>query len=253
MRARFEPIVGRYMHLDLFGRPHRIYVEEAGEGTPLLCLHTAGSDGRQYRALMNDARVTAKHRVIAFDMPWHGKSSPPAGWHDEEYQLTSAQYTAMMLEISAALELDKPILIGCSIGGRICAASGARTSRTLSRHHRPAGRRACRSLLRSEFPAPCRRAWRRGRRRHRLRPGRARCAGEREVGNAVALHAKRSRRLQGRSLFLQARRRHPRPRRRDRHKALPVVPAVRRIRLFLHAGGDAWRWRAASRAARSPS
>src|SRR5882724_10691644 len=106
MSARFEPITGRYMHLDLFDRPHRIYVEEAGEGTPLLCLHTAGSDGRQ-------------HRVLAFDMPWHGKSSPPAGWHEEEYQLTSAQYTTMVLEISAALELDKPILIGCSIGGRI--------------------------------------------------------------------------------------------------------------------------------------
>ena len=43
MSAKFEPIIGRYMHLDLFGRPHRIYVEEAGEGTPLLCLHTAGS------------------------------------------------------------------------------------------------------------------------------------------------------------------------------------------------------------------
>jgi pimeloyl-ACP methyl ester carboxylesterase len=119
MSATFEPIVGRYMHLELFGRPHRIYVEQAGEGTPLLCLHTAGSDGRQYRALMNDTRVTSGHRVIAFDMPWHGKSSPPAGWHDEEYQLTSAQYTTMVLEISAALELDRPILIGCSIGGRI--------------------------------------------------------------------------------------------------------------------------------------
>ena len=48
------------------------------------CLHTAGSDGRQYRALMNDERVTRRHRVIAFDMPWHGKSSPPEGWHNEE-------------------------------------------------------------------------------------------------------------------------------------------------------------------------
>ena len=47
MKAVFEPIVGRYMHLGLFGRPHRIYVGQAGEGTPLLCLHTAGSDGRQ--------------------------------------------------------------------------------------------------------------------------------------------------------------------------------------------------------------
>src|SRR6204780_2093550 len=115
----FEPIIGPYMHLDLLGPPHRIYLEQAGEGTPLLCLHTAGSDGRQYRALMNDARITSRHRVIVFDMPWHGKSSPPSGWHDEEYQLTSAQYTTMILKIMTALELDRPILIGCSIGGRI--------------------------------------------------------------------------------------------------------------------------------------
>ena len=86
MSAIFEPVTGRYMHLDLFGRAHRIYVEEAGQGTPLLCLHTAGSDGRQYRALMNHPGILANHRVIAFDMPWHGKSSPPAGWHEEEYQ-----------------------------------------------------------------------------------------------------------------------------------------------------------------------
>src|SRR2546423_10182826 len=119
MSVQFEPIVGRYMHLDLFGRPNRIYVEEAGEGTPLLCLHTAGSDGRQYRALMNDARIIRSHRVIAFDMPWHGKSSPPPGWHNEEYQLTSAHYTAMILAVMAALGLDRPILIGCSIGGRL--------------------------------------------------------------------------------------------------------------------------------------
>ena len=119
MTVTFEPTIGRYLHIDLFGRKHRIYVEEAGQGTPLLCLHTAGADGRQYRALMNDARVTEKHRVIAFDMPWHGKSSPPEGWHNEEYQLTSAQYTTMILGISAALELDRPIVMGCSIGGRI--------------------------------------------------------------------------------------------------------------------------------------
>jgi pimeloyl-ACP methyl ester carboxylesterase len=119
MSVQFEPIIGRYMQLDLFGRRHRIYVEEAGEGAPLFCLHTAGADGRQYRALMNDRRITSRHRVVAFDMPWHGKSSPPSGWHNEEYQLSSAQYTTMILEIMTALELDRPILIGCSIGGRI--------------------------------------------------------------------------------------------------------------------------------------
>ena len=43
----FEPVTGRYLRMDIEGRPHRVYVEEAGEGTPLLLLHTAGSDGRR--------------------------------------------------------------------------------------------------------------------------------------------------------------------------------------------------------------
>jgi pimeloyl-ACP methyl ester carboxylesterase len=73
--VKLEPIVGRYLH---YGK-HRLYFEEAGSGIPLVCLHTAGSDGRQYRGVLNDSSITAKYRVIAFDMPWHGKSSPPEG------------------------------------------------------------------------------------------------------------------------------------------------------------------------------
>ena len=46
------------MHLQMLGHPQRLYVEEAGQGIPLLCLHTAGSDGRQYRGVMNEPRVT---------------------------------------------------------------------------------------------------------------------------------------------------------------------------------------------------
>jgi pimeloyl-ACP methyl ester carboxylesterase len=120
MKAQFEPIAGRYLNFDLLGRPHRLYIEEAGQGIPLLCLHTAGSDGRQYRGLLNDKRITDNYRVIVFDMPWHGKSSPPDGWQDEEYKLTSRDYVRMILEVSDALELDKPVVMGCSIGGRIC-------------------------------------------------------------------------------------------------------------------------------------
>lgn len=114
-----EPITGRYLHLDLQGKSHRIYFEEAGSGIPLLCLHTAGSDTRQYRGLMNDPRVTDHFRVICFDLPWHGKSSPPEGWHETTYRLSSSDYTDTILAFSQALELDKPIVMGCSIGGRI--------------------------------------------------------------------------------------------------------------------------------------
>ena len=116
---KLEPIVGRYAHLELDGRPHRLYFEEAWQGIPLLCLHTAGSDGRQYRELLNDAEITRQFRVIAFDMPWHGKSSPPAGWEKEDYRLTTERYTGMIMSIARALELERPVVMGCSIGGRI--------------------------------------------------------------------------------------------------------------------------------------
>ncbi|HYG53969.1 MAG TPA: alpha/beta hydrolase [Burkholderiales bacterium] len=110
-----EPIVGRYLHMD----GQRIYFEEAGQGIPLLCLHTAGSDGRQYRAVLNDEEITRHFRVIAFDMPWHGKSSPPAGWQAQEYRLTTQLYTDLIMNFARTLGLANPVVMGCSIGGRI--------------------------------------------------------------------------------------------------------------------------------------
>jgi pimeloyl-ACP methyl ester carboxylesterase len=115
----FEPAIGRYLRLSINGKSHRLYVEEAGAGIPLVCLHTAGSDGRQYRGLMNNAETLSKFRVIAFDMPWHGKSSPPAGWQRAEYKLTSRAYVDTVMAVIDALRLDKPVVMGCSIGGRI--------------------------------------------------------------------------------------------------------------------------------------
>ncbi len=116
---KVEPITGRYGHLEIEGRPHRLYWEEAGEGVPLLCLHTAGADGRQYRALLNDPEITRHHRVIAYDMPRHGKSSPSPGTVDEDYRLTADGYVAQVLAVCDALELEKPVVMGCSIGGRV--------------------------------------------------------------------------------------------------------------------------------------
>jgi pimeloyl-ACP methyl ester carboxylesterase len=119
MTAQLEPIIGRYLTLDLGGRPNRLYFEECGTGIPLVCLHTAGADGRQFRHLMLDEEIAAKFQIIAFDMPWHGKSLPPEGWQKEEYRLTTAAYTDMVVAFCRALELDKPVVMGCSIGGRI--------------------------------------------------------------------------------------------------------------------------------------
>ena len=118
--AQFEPVVGRYLRLSIGGKPHRLYVEEAGQGSvPLLCLHTAGADSRQYRALFNDAELLQRFRLVAFDLPWHGKSSPPAGWQNGEYRLTARSYVDAITAVVEALKLDRSIVIGCSIGGRV--------------------------------------------------------------------------------------------------------------------------------------
>ena len=112
---KIEPIAGRYAHIN----GCRMYFEEAGKGIPLVCLHTAGSDGRQYRAVLNDSSITKSYRVIAFDMPWHGKSSPPPGWEKEDYRLTTGAYTGMIIEFIREMGLERPVVMGCSIGGRI--------------------------------------------------------------------------------------------------------------------------------------
>ncbi len=115
----FEPIVGRYFTMTVGGEEVRIYVEEAGTGIPLVCLHTAGADARQFRHLMCDTEITENYRVIAFDMPWHGKSNPPAGWQEREYKLTTELYRETVQVFCEAMELDQPVIMGCSMGGRI--------------------------------------------------------------------------------------------------------------------------------------
>lgn len=131
MSARIESIVGRYAHMEIDGKPHRVYFEEAGQGIPLLCLHTAGSDGRQFRAVLNDPAITRHFRVVAYDMPWHGKSSPPEGWEKQEYRLTTGAYTAQIMAVARALDLDRPVVMGCSIGGRIVLDLAIRRAKEL--------------------------------------------------------------------------------------------------------------------------
>ncbi|HZP87863.1 MAG TPA: alpha/beta hydrolase [Burkholderiales bacterium] len=119
MTIEIEPIVGRYTRVRIQDDWCRVYFEEAGRGIPLLCLHTAGADSRQFRHLMCDEAITAQFRVIAFDMPWHGKSYPPIGWEQREYRLTTALYVDTILAVCRALDLERPVAMGCSIGGRI--------------------------------------------------------------------------------------------------------------------------------------
>lgn len=117
----FEAITGRYLWLEVSGTRYRVYIEQAGDGIPLVCQHTAGADTRQWRHLMNDPDVTRRFRVIAADLPFHGKSVPPEDveWWKQEYRLTKAFLLAFHAALCSALELDAPVYLGCSVGGHL--------------------------------------------------------------------------------------------------------------------------------------
>jgi len=111
--------VGRYVHVDLEGHDHRIYFEEAGQGIPLLMQHTAGCHGSQWRHLFENRDITDRFRLIAYDLPYHGKSLPPASrnWWAERYDLKGEFLRSVPLAIADALELVSPVFMGCSVGG----------------------------------------------------------------------------------------------------------------------------------------
>jgi pimeloyl-ACP methyl ester carboxylesterase len=119
--ARFADIRGRYVYLTVDGVEYRVYFEEAGEGIPIVLQHTAGADGRQWRHLLEDREIASSFRLIAHDLPYHGKSLPPAGveWWKRPYRLTQDFFMKFIVALSHGLELERPVYMGCSMGGHL--------------------------------------------------------------------------------------------------------------------------------------
>jgi pimeloyl-ACP methyl ester carboxylesterase len=113
-------ITGGYVQVSADGQEFHIYYECAGHGRDLLCLHTAGADGRQFHRLMADPRITANHRMVSFDLPWHGKSPPPVGAIPGSWRLNTDLYVELIMGFIAAAGLRQPIVLGASMSGEIC-------------------------------------------------------------------------------------------------------------------------------------
>jgi len=115
----FDSPIGRYVHVDLGGEDHRLYFEEAGSGIPMLLQHTAGCHGAQWRHLFECKAITERFRLIAYDLPYHGKSLPPVGqkWWAREYRLSGGFLRAVPVSLARLLDLDRPVFMGCSVGG----------------------------------------------------------------------------------------------------------------------------------------
>jgi pimeloyl-ACP methyl ester carboxylesterase len=113
-------VTGGYTTVTAGGTTYHLYREHAGSGSDLLCLHTAGADGRQFHRLMADPHIAASHRLVAFDLPWHGKSPPPAGGIPGAWRLDTDLYVDLIMGFVASAGLERPIVLGASMSGEIC-------------------------------------------------------------------------------------------------------------------------------------
>ena len=113
--------VGRYIYVDVDGVEYRVFYQEAGEGVPLLLQHTAGADSRQWRHLLADPELQKKFRMVAYDLPYHGNSLPPLGvrWWEQEYEVSKADLMKRIVAISKKIGLQRPVFMGCSVGGQL--------------------------------------------------------------------------------------------------------------------------------------
>ncbi|MCU1618068.1 MAG: alpha/beta hydrolase [Modestobacter sp.] len=118
---RISPVTGHYVFIEVDGLEYKVFYLENGTGQPLVCQHTAGAHNHQYRGLLEDEEITADYRVIAYDLPRHGKSDPPENtqWWTEEYKLTADHYAHFIVAFCDALELEQPIFMGSSFGGNV--------------------------------------------------------------------------------------------------------------------------------------
>ena len=199
---------------------------------------------------MCDEAVTRYYRVIAFDLPWHGKSYPPAGWQESEYRLTTQRYVETIRAFCAALAARSPGRDGMLDRRTHRAAARPRARRGVSRADRSGVGRLPAALVRHQLAASRRRARRRSLRCSGLGAGRAAKPGRISPRDALAVHARRPRRVQRRSVLLPRRCRSARQAGRHRHVTLPALSAHRGVRLLLHAGGHAAHGEPRSRARR---
>ncbi|MDQ3147682.1 MAG: alpha/beta hydrolase [Actinomycetota bacterium] len=98
---------GRAETIEVDGR--RIGYRRAGGGPPLVLLHGAWSDGREWRLQLEG--LADEFTVIAWDAPGCGASSDPP----EDFRL--ADYADTAAGFIRTLGIDRPHLLGLSFGG----------------------------------------------------------------------------------------------------------------------------------------
>ncbi len=95
--------------MDILGL--KTHIIEQGQGPDVLVLHGWGASAKAVSPVVN--QLARRYRVIAPDMPGFGESQePPEAWGVSEY-------CAWVLELCRIMDINNPILVGHSFGGRL--------------------------------------------------------------------------------------------------------------------------------------
>lgn len=110
-------IVGGYAEI----QGHRVFYEAAGKGQPVVCVHTSGQSGLQWRFLLPHLAARG-YRCLALDLPAHGRSLA----RDFQPLTSIPAFSSVVWDLCRHLGLAQPVLVGCSIGADIALDLGAR-------------------------------------------------------------------------------------------------------------------------------
>jgi pimeloyl-ACP methyl ester carboxylesterase len=100
-----------------------------GTGTPIVCLHGIGSGAASWFDVAS--RVAGKARLIAWDAPGYGHSTPL-----QPIAPTAQDYVAQLEALLDSLLIDHCVLVGHSLGAITAAAAasaGSRVARRIAR------------------------------------------------------------------------------------------------------------------------
>ena len=110
------PPQGQYIQIST----GRLHYTDIGTGRPVLLIHGLGGQLRTMTLFLT-AKLGRKFRVIAVDRPGMGYSDRP-----EEMSASIAAQAGYMEEVIDRLNLQKPIVLGHSLGGAVAAALALR-------------------------------------------------------------------------------------------------------------------------------
>jgi pimeloyl-ACP methyl ester carboxylesterase len=108
--ASTEDIAGHYVKVGTT----RTFFDEIGDGYPLVCIHTAGSCSLEYTYILPLLAERGFH-AYALDLPGHCRSNPVSN----QPHTTIHQHAEFVHAFAETLQLKRPVIMGCSIGGDI--------------------------------------------------------------------------------------------------------------------------------------